>query len=55
MTSTVREVRDDGVAVIDAEARQGDTRVVRRGEAEVAALLDSVACSRHARSCCSPR
>ena len=35
VTSTVREVRD-GVAVIDAEARQGDTRVVRRGEAEVA-------------------
>src|SRR5918995_2629788 len=35
VTSTVREVRD-GVAIIDAEARQGDTRVVRRGEAEVA-------------------
>ena len=35
VTSTVREVRD-GVAVVDAEARQGDTRVVRRGEAEVA-------------------
>jgi acyl dehydratase len=35
VTSTVREVRD-GVALIDAEARQGDTRVVRRGEAEVA-------------------
>jgi len=35
VSSTVREVRDDGVAVIDAEARQGDTRVVRRGEAEV--------------------
>ena len=35
VTSTVREVRD-GVAVIDAEARQGDTRVIRRGEAEVA-------------------
>jgi acyl dehydratase len=35
VTSTVREVRDDGVAVVDAEARQGDTRVVRRGEAEV--------------------
>ena len=34
MTSTVREVRD-GVAVIDAEARQGDTRIVRRGEAEI--------------------
>ena len=35
VTSTVREVRDDGVAVVDAEAKQGDTRVVRRGEAEV--------------------
>jgi acyl dehydratase len=34
VTSTVREVRD-GVAVIEAEARQGDTRIVRRGEAEV--------------------
>ena len=34
VTSTVREVRD-GVAVIDAEARQGDTRIVRRGEAVV--------------------
>src|SRR5918912_2520080 len=35
VTSTVREV-SDGVALIDAEARQGDTRIVRRGEAEVA-------------------
>ena len=35
VTSKVREVRDC-IAVIDAEARQGDTRVVRRGEAEVA-------------------
>ena len=34
VTSTVREVRD-GVAVVDTEARQGDTRVVRRGEAEI--------------------
>jgi acyl dehydratase len=34
VTSTVREVAD-GVAVIDAEARQGETRIVRRGEAEV--------------------
>jgi acyl dehydratase len=34
VTSTVREIRD-GVAVIDAEARQGETRIVRRGEAEV--------------------
>jgi len=35
VTSTVRELRD-GVAVVDAEAKQGDTRVVRRGEAEIA-------------------
>ena len=34
VTSTVREVRD-GVAIVDTEARQGDTRVVRRGEAEI--------------------
>ena len=35
VTSTVRDVRD-GVAVIAAEAHQGDTRIVRRGQAEVA-------------------
>jgi len=34
VTSTVREVAD-GVATIDVEARQGDSRLVRRGEAEV--------------------
>jgi acyl dehydratase len=34
VTSKVREVRD-GVAVVDAEARQGDTRIVRRGVAEI--------------------
>ena len=34
VTSKVREV-NDGVAVVDAEARQGDTRIVRRGEAEI--------------------
>src|SRR5215208_5104755 len=34
VSSTVREV-SDGVAVIEAEARQGDTRIVRRGEAEL--------------------
>ena len=34
VSSTVRVV-SDGVAVIDAEARQGDTRIVRRGEAEL--------------------
>ena len=36
VTSTVREVRDDGIAIVDAEAKQGATRVVRRGEAEIA-------------------
>jgi acyl dehydratase len=35
VSSTVREVRD-GVALVDAEARQGETRVVRRGVAELA-------------------
>ena len=35
VSSTVRAV-DDGVALVEAEARQGDTRIVRRGEAEVA-------------------
>ena len=34
VTSTVREERD-GVAIVDAEARQGDARLVRRGVAEV--------------------
>jgi acyl dehydratase len=34
VTSKVREV-GDGQATIDAEARQGDTRIVRRGEAVV--------------------
>ena len=34
VTSKVREVRD-GVAVVDAEARQGDARIVRRGVAEI--------------------
>jgi len=32
VTSTVREVAD-GQAIVDAEARQGETRIVRRGEA----------------------
>ncbi len=35
VTSSVRSV-EDGVAVVDAEARQGDTRIVRNGEAEIA-------------------
>jgi len=34
VSSRVREV-SGGVATVDAEARQGDTRIVRRGEAEV--------------------
>ncbi len=34
VSSKVREV-SDGVAVIDAEARQGDTRIVRRDQAEI--------------------
>jgi acyl dehydratase len=35
VTSTVREV-SDGVALVDTEARQGDSRIVRRGIAEIA-------------------
>jgi acyl dehydratase len=35
VTSTVREVAD-GVATVDAEARQGDTRIVRNAVAEIA-------------------
>jgi acyl dehydratase len=34
VTSTVRE-EADGVATVDVEARQGDTRLVRRGIAEL--------------------
>jgi len=34
VTSTVRDVVD-GVATVDAEARQGDMRIVRRGVAEI--------------------
>jgi acyl dehydratase len=34
VTSTVREERD-GIATVDAEARQGETRIVRRGVAEI--------------------
>jgi acyl dehydratase len=36
VTSKVREVRD-GVAIVDAEARQGGKRIVRNGVAELAA------------------
>jgi acyl dehydratase len=35
VTSTVREV-EGGVAVVDAEARQGETRIVRNAVAEIA-------------------
>jgi acyl dehydratase len=35
VTSTVRSV-EDGVATVDTEARQGETRIVRNGEAEIA-------------------
>jgi acyl dehydratase len=35
VSSTVREVRD-GVAIIDAEAAQGDKRIIRNAEAEIA-------------------
>lgn len=35
VTSSVRSV-EDGVAVVAAEARQGDTRIVRNAEAEIA-------------------
>ena len=34
VTSKVRAV-EGAVATVDAEARQGDTRIVRRGEAEM--------------------
>src|SRR5829696_2971576 len=35
VTSTVRSV-EDGVAVVETEAAQGDTRIVRNGVAEIA-------------------
>jgi acyl dehydratase len=35
VSSTVRSV-EDGIAVVDAEAKQGETRIVRNGEAEIA-------------------
>ena len=35
VTSVVRSV-DGGVAVVDTEAAQGETRIVRNGEAEIA-------------------
>jgi acyl dehydratase len=47
VTSTVREVAD-GVATVDAEARQGDTRIVRRGEAEISGSPSPAPEVRHA-------
>ncbi|MDX6568660.1 MAG: hypothetical protein QOH15_1238 [Gaiellales bacterium] len=35
VTGTVREVRD-GVAVVEAEAAQGENRIIRNAEAEIA-------------------
>jgi len=35
VTSTIRDVAD-GIAIVDAEARQGETRIVRNAVAEVA-------------------
>jgi acyl dehydratase len=35
VTSTVRSV-EDGIALVAAEARQGETRIVRNAEAEIA-------------------
>jgi hypothetical protein len=34
VTGTVRSV-EDGVAVVDSEARQGDRRIIRKGAAEL--------------------
>jgi acyl dehydratase len=47
VTSTVREVAD-GVATVDAEARQGDTRIVRRGVAEISGSPSPAPEVRHA-------
>ncbi len=35
VTLTVREVRD-GIAIVDSQATQGENRIIRNGEAEVA-------------------
>jgi acyl dehydratase len=35
VTSTVREVRDDGVAVVDTVAEQAGNQIIRNAEAEV--------------------
>jgi acyl dehydratase len=42
VTGTVKSVDPgSGVAVVEAEARQGDTRIIRRGRAEVGPLPDA--------------
>jgi hypothetical protein len=47
VTSTVRQVAD-GVATVDTEARQGDTRIVRRGVAEISGSPSPAPEVRHA-------
>jgi acyl dehydratase len=47
VTSTVRQVAD-GVATVDTEARQGETRIVRRGEAEISGSPSPAPEVRHA-------
>jgi acyl dehydratase len=37
VTARVNEVREDGTVVTEAEAAQGDSRIVRRGQAELRA------------------
>ena len=37
VTARVKEVREDGTVVTEAEAAQGDSRIVRRGQAELRA------------------
>ncbi|MFZ0090287.1 MAG: MaoC/PaaZ C-terminal domain-containing protein [Solirubrobacteraceae bacterium] len=35
VTGTVRELTEDGRAIVDSEARQGGKRIIRSGEAEI--------------------
>ena len=37
VTSTVREVRDDGTAIVDTVAEQAGNQIIRNAEAEIAA------------------
>jgi acyl dehydratase len=37
VSGTVREVSEDGRAVVDSEARQGGKRIIRNGEADIRA------------------